>query len=70
MPNTDPKRYAVLLLIAAKDEQWREECDTPQEAEDIISREQHRASGYAVFDREEQTFTRTRNYLARDYGDE
>jgi hypothetical protein len=70
MPNIDPKRYAVFLINATKDEQWCEECDTPQEAEDIISRERHRASGYAVFDQEEQTFTRTRNYLARDYGDE
>jgi hypothetical protein len=70
MLNLEPKRYAVFLVNATKDEQWCEECDTPQEAEDIISRERHRASGYAVFDQEAQTFTRTRNYLARDYGDE
>jgi hypothetical protein len=50
MPDTDTKRYMVFLINATKDEQWCEECDTPQEADDILSRERHRASGYAVFD--------------------
>jgi hypothetical protein len=70
MSNFEPKRYAVFLVIAANDEQWCEECDTPEETEDIIDRERHRASGYAVFDQAAQAFTRTRNYLAEDYGDE
>jgi hypothetical protein len=69
MLNLEPKRYAIFLVNATKDEQWCEECDTAQEAEDIISRERHRASGYAVYDQEARTFTRTRNYLARDYGE-
>jgi hypothetical protein len=70
MPDTEPKRYMVFLINAAKDKQWCEECGTPQEADDILSRERHRASGYAVFDQEAQAFTKSRNYLAQDYGDD
>lgn len=70
MPHTDAKRYMVFLINATKDEQWCEECDTPQEADDILSRERHRASGYAVFDQEAREFTKSKNYLAQDHGNE
>jgi hypothetical protein len=70
MPETEPKRYIVFLLNANKEEQWFEECDTLSEADDILSQERHRASGYAVFDCEKQAFTKSKNYLAQDYGDE
>lgn len=68
MPETEPKRYAVLLLDATRDRQWREECDTPEEADDIVGRERHRASGYAVFDREDRELVKSRNFLAQDHG--
>lgn len=70
MPDTEPKRYRVFLLIAREDEQWYEECDTLSEANDILSRERHRVSGYAVFDQEDRAFTKSKNYLDRDYEDE
>lgn len=69
MPDRDTRRYAVLLLDATRDKQWREECDTLREADDIVERERHRASGYAVFDREDQEFAKSRNFLDRDFGD-
>lgn len=70
MLETECKRYIVFLLNATKDEQWFEVCDTLSEADDILSRERHRASGYAIFDCETQAFTKSKNYLAQDYGDE
>ncbi len=68
MPETKSKRYAVLLLDATRDEQWSEECDTLPEADDIVDRERHRASGCAVFDRESREIVKSRNLLAQDHG--
>ncbi|BBL77485.1 hypothetical protein [Methylomagnum ishizawai] len=68
MPETELRRYAVVLLDATRGRQWRDECDTEGEAQDILDRERHRASGYLVFDRESREIVKSRNLLAQDHG--
>lgn len=64
------KRFVVIFVRREereKESRWSKEYDTEAEANEAIFEAKRKATGYAVYDRESESFVKSKNFAFKDY---
>jgi hypothetical protein len=67
MPEDEKKRFIVLFVNKDKKTHWAKEYDTLTEAHEAISHARHKATGYAIHDRELHEFIKFKNFAFEEH---
>jgi len=70
MDTKDIKQFVVIFVRKGgkeKEARWSKECGTLAEAKEAACRAKRKATGYAVYDRESESFIKSKNFAFEDY---
>lgn len=63
MPDTERKRYVILFTNKKKKTAWSKRFNTLHDAHECIFQSRHKATGYALYDNEQELFIKFKNFV-------